>query len=309
MRLPDLTLHEPSTLADAAAILAGLGPAARVLAGGTDFVVDLKSGRIPTPPATPIEHLISLGRIAELRGIRRAGPESPRTNGHPSTGLRIGAMTTIGELHRSLLLTGPYTPLRDATQEMAATQVRNMATIGGNIAGGVPCADLPPILLVMNASVIISSALGERTVPLRSFFLGPRRTLLAHAELLTAILLPEPPRRSGAAYARFALRDGNAIAVASVAAQLELADNGAITHAALALGAVAPIPTLVAGASAALVGRILDEGIDDAIRAAAAAASPITDIRGSADYRRELVRVLTRRALAAALARARENEP
>ncbi len=300
MYLPDVTLHEPSTLADAAAMLARFGPKARVMAGGTDLVVDLKTRRVAA------EHIISLGRIAGLRGIRRepAGVGGG-LNGRPSGGLRIGALTTVGELSRSPLLTGRYAPILDATRDMAATQVRNMATVGGNIAGGVPCADLPPILLVMGASVVIASATGERTVPLDTFFVGPRTTLLGEGELLTAVVVPEPTPRSGAAYARFALRDGNAIAVASVAAGLVLGSDGAIARAGLALGAVAPIPTPVRAVAAALVGRTLDQGMDDATLAAVAAADPISDVRGSADYRRELVRVLTRRALTAALARAR----
>jgi len=191
---------------------------------------------------------------------------------------------------------------------MAAPQIRNMATVGGNIAAAVPCADLPPILIAMNASVVLWSAEGEREVPLREFFVGPRTTVRRDNEVLTAILVPNLPPRFGAAYARFQLRDGNAIAVASVAAGLLLGEDNTVQNARIVLGAVAPVPKLVEPAAALLVGKPPDE---DAFRmaadAAAAEAEPICDVRGSADFRREIVGVMTRRALATALERAQEG--
>lgn len=291
MFLPDITLHEPQTLDDASRMLRQFGNSARVMAGGTDLVVDLKTGRLAA------DHLVSLGRVPGLRGIRR----DPA-----ATSLRIGALTTIGELTASADLAAPFEALRDAAREMAATQVRNAATVGGNIAGAVPCADLPPVLLVLNASVILASSSGERAVRLAEFFLGPRQSAIKPGEVLTAITVPHPAPRTGAAYARFALREGNAIAVASAAASLTLSPTGTIDDASIALGAVAPVPMLADAAAKAVVGSRGKDAFDRAARLAMSAAKPITDVRGSADYRRELTRVLTQRALRAALERAKE---
>ncbi|MBM4108038.1 MAG: xanthine dehydrogenase family protein subunit M [Phycisphaerae bacterium] len=300
MHLPDVTIHHPASLAEASATLRRLGPRARALAGGTDLVVDLKTRRVDA------DHLVSLARVPHLRGVERAPLGAP-ANGDLAGALRIGALTTIAQLDRSPELRGSLSALREATRDMAATQVRHTATVGGNIAGAVPCADLPPVLLVLGAWVEIASDSGTRTLPLVSFFTGPRQTLLAPGELLTAILVPPPPTRTGAAYARFSLREGNAIAVASVAAAVTVDDAGRIARASLALGAVAPVPRLVELPPGPE--RSDDDAIADAARRAVAASDPINDIRGSAEYRRELVRVLAGRAMRSALERAREARP
>jgi carbon-monoxide dehydrogenase medium subunit len=288
--LPDIELHEAHTLEEAAEALKRYKPGARLLAGGTDVLVDLKTGRVR------FDHLVSINGIDTLRGISET-----------KSGLRIGALTTVTQLGRSTVVQERFSPILDATSRMAAPQIRNMATVGGNIAAAVPCADLPPILIAMNASVVLWSADGEREVRLDRFFVGARQTVLRANELLTAILVPKLPPRFGAAYARFQLRDGNAIAVASVAARLLLDAEGVVREARVVLGAVAPIPKLVESAGALLVGNPPDE---DAFRmaadAAAAEAQPICDVRGSAGFRREIVSVMTRRALAAALQRAQE---
>ncbi len=281
-------LHEPTDLAQAADLLARFPGRARLLAGGTDLIVDLKSAR------TSAEHLVSLNRIESLRGIEN------------QSGLRIGAMTTIAEIERSPLIGGPFVALREAARQMASPQVRHLATIGGNIASAVPCADLPPVLGVLDAALVLWSPGGSRRVALTEFFIGPRQTIRREEELLVAILVPAPRPRFGAAYERFALREGNSIAVASVAASLTLGRNDSITAARIMLGAVAPVPLPVRDAEPVLCGRRLDEGIDRAAEVAMEAAQPISDVRGSAAFRRRLVGVLTRRALRAAHQRARE---
>ncbi len=291
MYVPDIELHETDTLEQAAAAMARHAPDARLLAGGTDLLVDLKTGRVR------VGHLVSINRIEALRGISETG-------GH----LRIGALATITQLDRSPIVRARFSPILDATRKMAAPQVRNVATVGGNIASAVPSADLPPILTAMNAAVVLWSAKGERTVPLDAFFVGPRQTVLRDDEVLTAILVPKPPPRFGAAYARFQLRDGNAIAVAAVAASLLLGDGNTVRDARVVLGAVAPVPMLVEAAGAALAGRPPDEeAFHRAADAAMEAAEPISDIRGSADFRREIVGVLTQRASRTAWQRARET--
>jgi carbon-monoxide dehydrogenase medium subunit len=290
MHIPDVELHQATTLDEAASLMARHSPDARLLAGGTDLLVDLKTGRVT------VGHLVSLNRIDELRGISKT-----------ETGLRIGALTTITELTESTAVREDFTPILDAASQMAARQIRNMATVGGNVSCAVPCADLPPILTSMKATLRLWSPSGEREVPLEEFYTGPRETHRRDDEVLTAVHVPEPPPDFGAAYARFAQRDGNAIAVAGVAASLLLDEQRAVREARVILNAVAPTPKLVRGAEQALVGNPPDdEAFLTAARAARNAAEPITDARGSADFRRELVEVLTRRALRGALARAGE---
>lgn len=282
-------LHEPQDLDHAAAILRQFPGQSRLLAGGTDLIVDLKTARIAT------RHVVSLHRIAGLRGIECHGS------------LRIGALTTVGELEASTRLAGPFRVLRKAARQMASPQIRNVATIGGNIASAVPCADLPPVLGVLNASLELWSPQAVRSVPLNDFFTGPRSTVRCAEEIIMAITVPQPPPRFGAAYERFSLRDGNSIAVASVAASLTLDEQGVVTACRLMLGAVAPIPKRAIDAEHALHRVTLADGIDEAVALAMHAAEPISDLRASADYRRTLVGILTRRALTAAHQQARES--
>ena len=287
----DIQLHETTTLDEAVAAMDRYGPEARLLAGGTDLLVDLKTGRARAG------HLVSLNRIQALRGLSET-----------SIGLWIGALTTITQLDRSPIVRQRFSPLLDATRRMAAPQIRNVATVGGNIASAVPCADLPPILTALKASVVLWSAKEQRTVPLEGLFLGARQTIRHDDEVLTAVLVPRLPPGFGAAYARFQLRDGNAVAVASVAASMLLDSNDTVREARVVLGAVAPVPMLAESAGAGLVGQPPDENaFRRAGDAAMKAAEPISDVRGSADFRRELVGVLTRRALAGACRRARET--
>lgn len=307
MYLPDIELHQPRTLEEACETLARCGADARPLAGGTDLLVDLKTGRLR------VGHLVSLRQIPGLSG-------AAEHNG----GLRIGALTTITQLDRRLRAAPRFACLREATTQMAGPQIRNLATVGGNLAAAVPCADLPPILTAMNATVALWScapdsrgqaagdtrgrAGNERLVPLEAFLAGPRQTVRREDEVLTEVRVPRPPPGFGAAYARFALRDGNAIAVAAVAASLRLDEAGVVRAARVVLGAVAPVPLLVDQVERVLVGRPAEEQTFAAVAELARdAAQPISDVRGSADFRRELVEVLTRRALAAAHRRCRET--
>ncbi|UCE59852.1 MAG: xanthine dehydrogenase family protein subunit M [Phycisphaerales bacterium] len=291
MYVPDIKLHNATTLEEAGGTLARYAPSVRLLAGGTDLLVDLKTGR------ATYDHLVSINRIETLRGLDENANE-----------LRIGALTTVTQLGSAPVVRERFSPLLDATSKMAAPQIRNVATVGGNIAAAVPCADLPPILTAMNASVALWLSGDERTVPLHDFFTGPRETILRDGELLTAALVPKPPPGFGATYARFGMREGNTIAVAAVAASLLLDSAGTVQDARIILGAVAPIPKMVKEAGDALIGQKAD---DDSFGAAAdiamKAAEPISDVRGSADFRRELVAVLTKRALTTARDRAKET--
>jgi carbon-monoxide dehydrogenase medium subunit len=288
--IPNLELHEAATAEDATALLEQYSPDVQLLAGGTDVLSALKTGR------NGVGHLVNLSQIESMRGISEQ-----------ADGLRIGALTTIAEIDESPLISGAYAVLRDAASQMATLQIRNTATIGGNIARANPCADMPPVLMVLDSTAIVTSADGQRNVPLHELFLGPCETSIEQSELLAAVSVSRPPAGFGAAFARFGLRNGNAIAVASAAASLILNDDGTVHNAHIALGAVAPTVKLVDAANVALEGRALNnDALCEAASAAMAAAEPISDLRGSADYRRELVGVLTKRALQAAEQRARE---
>jgi carbon-monoxide dehydrogenase medium subunit len=299
--LPEVEFHESTSLEEASSLLSKFGADARLLAGGTELLVDLKSGR------RSARHLISLNAISALRGITIT-----------RDGLRIGALTTLSELDRHREVRRVFPAIHDATHQMAAVQIRNMATVGGNVVCAVPCADLPPVLGVLGASVTAWSSPrsddlghpsgGERAIPIESFFVGVRRTVLKNDEILACVWVPFPPVGFGAAYARFSLRDGNSVAVAAIAASMRLESDGSIGDARIALGAVSPTPKLVASAREALVGRQpSDRVFAEAAAAAIEQSEPISDVRGSASFRREIVGVLTQRALSTALRRAREN--
>ncbi len=291
MYLPDVELHEAESLEEASGLMTRFAPNARLLAGGTDLLVDLKTARVTA------DHLVSVNRVASLRGIDKT-----------QEGLRIGALTTITQLDRHPIVRQRFAPLCDATSQMAAPQIRNVATVGGNIVCAVPCADLPPILTAMNASVTVWSTSGERIVAMDSFFVGVRQTVLESGELLTGVLVPDQPAGFGAAYARFSLREGNSIAVAGVAAGIQLDSDGRMTGARVVLAAVSPTPKLVAATKDILVGEQPGDTVFAAMASAAAeAADPICDIRGSDEFRREIVAVMTRRALVSACSRAKES--
>lgn len=288
MYMPTIEFHQATSISETFDLLRRFGPAARLLAGGTDLLVDLKAKRVTA------DHVISISRIADLRGVsRRDGA------------LRIGALTTITELDESQDLGKEFEPIRDATQCMAVRQIRNVATVGGNLASAVPCADLPPILMTMGACVCIASPSGEREIPLRDFLIGVRQTALGPEDILTTVVVPQPPDGFGAAYARFGLREGNAIAVAAAAAGLKLSSDGTIEDATIALGAVSPVAIIAPNASSLLCGNPPTAALfAKAAGVAKDEVNPISDIRGSATFRKDLVVVLVQRALAKATQRA-----
>lgn len=288
MVLSDIAFHEASTLEQAAELMARCGTHARFLAGGTSLVVDLKTDRYQA------DHVISLNRISSLSGIAAV-----------DKGVRIGALTKLGEVATSDLIREKCLVIAEAAQEMASPQIRNLGTVGGNIVGAVPCADLPPVMAVTYSTVNLWSPSGVRNMPIEDFIVGPRQTVRRDDEVLTEVIVPQAPARFGAAYARFGLREANSVSVAAVAASLLLKADGIIDKARICLSAVAGKPTLVADAQNTLAGKALDESsLKRAAEAAMATAQPISDVRGSAGYRRELIGTLTRRALLTAQARA-----
>ncbi|MBI2901774.1 MAG: FAD binding domain-containing protein [Planctomycetes bacterium] len=280
MPIPDLQLHRPRSLEEARDLLARFRESARVLAGGTDLLVDLRQDRV-----TGVEHLVALREIPGLRAIE----ELP-------DGWRFGALVTPEMVARHPRVRETFPALAEAAACMAGWQVRNLGTIGGNIASAVPSSDLAPFFIAAGGEAILT----ERRVPLKDFFLGPRRTACARDEILTHLFVPAPAPRTGISYQRFALRGANALAVASVAAMLRL--DGAIEDARVVLGAVAPIPLIAAKTSAFLIGKPTSV-FAEAAKIAREEARPISDVRGSKEYRLEIVEVLAARALAQAAER------
>ncbi|UCF68964.1 MAG: FAD binding domain-containing protein [Acidobacteriota bacterium] len=282
-----VTYHRPTRVAEACELARELGHEARFIAGGTEIVSRFAAGK------DAARHLIALDALGELRAILREGDE-----------LRIGALATITEVAESSLVNELYPPLVEAARWLGNVQIRNQATIGGNFCGAVPCADTPPICIVARGSVRLASAEGERQLTAEEFFVGPRESALRAGELLAAIAIPAQPAAAGARYERFGMRRGSAVAVAAVAARVVLA-GGRISEARVALGAVAPVPLLASSCSRLLEGQPPSAQLfAQAGEAAAAEARPISDIRGSAEFRRAIVRTLTARALTRAASRA-----
>ncbi len=290
MEIPALQYHRPASLQQACELGARLGAAARYLAGGTDLLVDLKQRRVQ------LQHVVSLASIAELRNVSVS-----------DQGLHIGALVSLSEVADSEHVRRHAPALAEAILTMAAVQIRNRATIGGNFCAAVPCADTPPVCIAYGASVRLVSASGDRTVSADAFFLTPRRSVLEPGEVLAEVLLPVHKPGRGAAYARFSRRRSMSLAVAAVAACVDLQGN-VVRDARIAMTSVAPTPFLASEAGAVLRGKAASsELVAKAARSAGAEARPISDLRGSAEYRRDLVEVLTTRALTVAIERARTN--
>ena len=278
----------PERIDDCIKALAKNGPESKVLAGGTDLLPQLKNGLLK--PA----RVIDLSGIARLRSIE-AG------NGK---GIKIGSAVTARTLELDRAVRASYLSLAESGALVGSVQVRNLATLGGNICNAAPSADMAPPLLALDAEAVIAGPKGERRVPIATFFTGVRRTVLAPDEILVELVVPNPGAHSGGNYLRHTPRRELDIAVVGVASQLTLA-NGVCTKARIALAAVAPIPLRATAAEQALEGQaVTADRIKRAADLAVDAARPISDQRGSADFRRHLVRVLTRRTVTTALARA-----
>lgn len=292
MLLPRFDFHEPTTIDEACRALAELDGEARAIAGGTDVIVNMKK-RLLSP-----KHLVSLSRIPDLQEI---SPE----NG----GLMIGPCMTAAEMAQSGRIGKQFSALATGAASLGSPLIRNLATIGGNLGSARPAADFPPPLMVYDARVFLKKTSGERIVPLNNFFRGPGQTVMKQDEILTQVLLDEPPPFSGAAYIKLGIRKALEISLVNAAAFLALdGPNGAIASARVVLGAVAPVPMRAPSAEQALIGEKPDERIFlKAGEAAARDSSPIDDFRGSAEYRRAMVTVLVQRVLKEALTNAEKN--
>ncbi len=285
MRRFELAL--PRSVDEALRVLSDRGSEAKLLAGGTDLLPQMKNGLLK--PAC----VVDLSGVAQVRTLR---PDA--------AGLHVGAAVSARALERDTTARSTYTSLAESAALVGSVQVRNLATLGGNLCNAAPSADMAPPLLALDAEAVIVGPKGERRVPVADFFTGVRRTVLGPDEILLEIVVPAPGPRSGGNYLRHTPRRELDIAVVGVASQLTLS-NGVCSRARIALAAVAPTPVRARAAEQALEGKpVTAEAIERAAELAVGVAKPISDQRGSADYRRHLVRVLTARTLRTALTRA-----
>jgi aerobic carbon-monoxide dehydrogenase medium subunit len=281
--------HSPSSLGEATALLARLGDDAKVLSGGQSLIPLMKL-RLATP-----RHLIDINGLPGLAYVREDGGA-----------LRIGGLTREADLEESDVVRRRYPLLLDTCKVVADPIVRNMATVGGNLAHGDPANDHPATMLALGAEVVAIGTGGERRIPIASFFTGPFSTALRRDEIVTEIRVPSPRPGSGGAYVKMERKVGD-FATAAVAVQLTLA-NGVCEEIGIGLTNVGSVPIKAVRAEGALRGRRVDDAaIAEAARLAAEEADPAADLRGSVEYKRDLVRVLTGRALRKAIERAQRG--
>ncbi len=282
----------PESLDAAAALLADAGNGARILAGGTDLLVQLRLDMIAP------DVVVDVKRIPELRTIAVE-----------NDGFRIGAAVTGAEMGEHAALKAAWPGVVEAVELIGSTQIQGRATMGGNLCNASPAADSVPALIAARATVAVFGPDGRREVPVEDIAIGPGRTSLAPGEFVDSIFLPPRPPHSGDAYLRFIPRTEMDIAVVGVGLSLTLDDDGTCRAARVALGAVAARALDVPEAAAALVGTALDEAALDGLAAAASAACrPIDDKRGTKEYRIKVAGVLARRAASIALQRARARK-
>jgi carbon-monoxide dehydrogenase medium subunit len=291
--LKEFEYVDPPSLGEAIAHLGARGPGTQLLAGGTDLLLLIQAG-VFTP-----DFVVDIRRIPELQVLEY----------DEARGLTLGAAVTLRAVETSSVIRARYPHLASSAAEIGSVQVRNLGTVGGNVCNAAPSADTIPALLTLEATARVAGPRGERTVPLGRFFTGPRQTVLQPDELLVSLQVPAPADRTGGAYLKLKTRPALDIAIVGVAATVKLEPgDGVVQWARIALGAVAPTALRVPEAEALLAGQALEpELLEKVGRAAAAACRPISDLRASAEYRREMVAVLARRAVQQAVAKAREN--
>jgi len=288
-----INYESPKTIDEAVKLLAAHGEKARPLSGGTDLLIQLRAGTRRPDFVVDIKHIADLCKISFSA----------------QHGLSLGAAVPCLEIHENAHLRRHYPGLTEAAHLIGSLQIQSRATVGGNLCNGSPAADTTPALIALGAMARIAGPGGERTVPVEGFCLSPGRTVLKPGELLVEFLIPAPAKHSSDAYLRFIPRNEMDIAVVGVGVALTL--DPATDHvvaARIALGAVGPTPIFATQAVQALIGKKLDDAaIANAGTLAIAAATPIDDMRGTAEYRRHVVGVLTRRALAIAATRAKAS--
>jgi carbon-monoxide dehydrogenase medium subunit len=291
MYLPDFNFHHPASVQDAIVLL-GQKSNAVLMAGGTDLLVEMKKGfRKP-------DDIISLAKINDLKLIT-----------WDEKNLYVGACATHNDIISSPLVKKWLPVLAEASSKIGSEQIRNTGTLGGNLCTAASCCDSAPVLLAMSASVEIISIAGVRTLPLSEFFVFNKKTILGKGELMTRIIIPKPAAGTGAFYEKFGLREAGSISVVSVGAMVRIVGDTCM-DACVVIGAVAPTPKISEQATMLLKGKNISEFSEnsslpeDAGNAAVRDAIPIDDIRGGAQFRREVLKVVAKRAILKAFEKA-----
>ena len=285
--LPKFEFLSPKSIKEAISLLAKYGPKAKVIAGGTDLISEMRWGEWRP------QYVLGLSQISGLDEIQF----------DKTTGLKIGAACTIGEIERSRIIGAYYPLLAQAASVLGSMEIRNRATVGGNLCTAAPSADMPPSLLVLNATAVIATQKGEKVVALEDFFTGPKRTVLNHDEMLVRLEIPLMEPNSAGEYIKFGRRNAMEIAMIGVAALITLENgNNTCKAARLALATAAPTPIRSKEAEKVLTGnKLVREIIELAAETASNESSPRTSWRTTEEYRRDLIRVLTGRAIQKAL--------
>jgi aerobic carbon-monoxide dehydrogenase medium subunit len=277
----------PATISEAITLLHEHGDGAKILSGGQSLIPMMKI-RLARP-----EFIIDINRLADLQYVKEEGGF-----------LKIGGLTREADLEASNLIRSKYPIILDTAALIADPQVRNLATVGGNLAHGDPANDHPATMLALGAEIIATGRSGERTIPVSGFFLSVFTTALEHGEILTEIRIPIPPSGSGGAYFKLERKVGD-FATVGVAAQVTLDGTGVCRRAGIGLTNVGATPIKATRAEAFLTGKTMDQQqINQAAQLAAEEAQPSSDLRGPAEYKVSMVRELTKRALVRACERA-----
>jgi CO/xanthine dehydrogenase FAD-binding subunit len=282
-RTEPFEFYQPGSLQEASRLEKENGPGGRFLAGGTHLVIAMKEkGLVP-------KYIVDLKRVPGLNQIRENGDGS----------ITLGALTTMYAIETAPLIMKKYPFLAQSAAEVGSIQIRNRATIGGNMANATPSADTAPALIALDATAKIAGADGERAIPLEEFFKGPGQTVMSSFEILTEITIPKTDPRLVGEYIKFSPREMMDLAYVGVAVVYNLGKKDKKCDGVrIVLGAVAPTPIRAKRAEAALEGQVLTEALaEKAGQIAAEEAKPISDVRSSADYRRAMVRAMTKRAL------------
>ena len=280
----------PHSVSEAVGLLAEAGGRASILAGGTDLLVQLRVGR------SNADLVVDGKNIPELNEISY----------DPDSGLTLGAAAPCYRIYGDPAVSAAYPGLIDAASLIGGTQIQGRASLGGNLCNAAPSGDSIPVMVALGATANIAGPNGERQLAVEDFCTAPGRNALEDGELLVSLHFPAPKSNSGARYIRFIPRNEMDIAVAGAGVSVEIED-GAFTAARVCLASVAPTPLFVREAGDSLVGKpVNDESVQEAAAIAENAARPITDMRGTIEYRKHLCNVLTRRALNTAIERAKE---
>jgi CO/xanthine dehydrogenase FAD-binding subunit len=285
--MPNFDYEAPTTLASALELIGRPGEV-RPLSGGTDIIDQLKNNR------RNADLVVDLKRVPELLALESNG-----------SGLHIGSAVSCTEVHNFTAKKGGFAALTESSELVGSVHIQNRASIGGNVCNAAPSADTIPSLLIHEAVAHTASASGSREIPLIDFFAGPGQTVLEKGEILKELVLPTPSTHTASAYLRFIPRNEMDIAVAGVGSLIEVdPSTNVVTKARIALASVAPTPVRAYAAEEFLEGTKIDaDAIEKTANLAVGSAVPITDVRGSAEYRKDLIRVLTKRTLTICLER------